>query len=440
MRENGLRVLLLGSGGRESALAWKLCQSPLLGKLWITPGNSYTGTIGENLFVDVSDIRAIVKKAVDLRIDFAVSGPEDPLVFGIADAFGEVGIPLFGPGSIAAVWTEGRKDYSAKLMQQACVPHPRSLLFGNPEQAITGLRENFFPCAVKYHGLAAGKGVWVCETWEQAREALLVCQEKWPNQPVVVQEMREGIELSVFGFYDGKTLSSLIGACDYKRRFSADTGVNTGGMASYAPPAFWNKALEQRIRNTIFLPILDALEQKGILYRGILYAGLMLCAGGPEVLELNCRFGDPEGQVIMPLLENDLLEVMVACQQGRLHELEIAWKENQTCVGVVLVDKGYPEHVGNQGCFVSGLDKEELGTLVFPYALIRHFLQSGESYTVLSGGGRRVAVVGIGEHFQDALLMAECRMQDITFNGQDWIIPIERVIPPEWASVYPSSV
>jgi phosphoribosylamine---glycine ligase len=439
-----MKVLLVGSGSRESALAWKIRQSPLLDKdgLFANPGNAYTSNLATNLFVDSSSknwVGKLVAAARDLGIDYVVVGPEEPLiVHRFVERFDEVGIPVFGPGPAAALWTEGSKSRATKLVQAALVPHPYSLIFSQSSQARDALQKNFFPCAVKYDGLAAGKGVWGCETLQKAQDALNLCEEKWPGEPVVVQEFLEGIELSVFGFYDGKTLSSLIGACDFKKRFSGDQGPNTGGMASYAPWEYWNCKLEQRIRNTIFLPTLDALGRRGIVYRGVLYAGLMLTRGGPQVLEFNCRFGDPEAQAILPLLENDLLEVMLACTEGKLHEIEVKWRQDQVCDVVVMVDRNYPGDTQHQGEPVTGLGEEEPGTLVFPYALTRNEFQNGGSRVVLNGGGRRVAVVGMGRDFAEGLLVANCRMHSVRFPGADWIEPTQRVLPEEWLDAYPA--
>ena len=416
-----MKVLLVGSGSRESALGWKIRQSPVLTDLWAVPVNAYTTQIAKSLFFGVHEIEEIAEEAEKLGIDLVVIGPEVPLAMGIVDRLRKRGIKAFGPTK-AAARIESSKIFAARLMKRIGVPQPAFHEFADPEEALQFAREHGDEgWAVKADGLAAGKAVEVCSTKEEVAAAITRCMLEHhfgsAGDKVFLQEKVEGTEISAFGFSDGTHLSRLIAACDFKR-LRGDTGPNTGGMASYAPPAFWNAALERQVHEQIMEPVIAELMRRGTPYVGVLYAGLMITKQDIKVLEFNCRLGDPEAQVILPLLESDPLEVMLACVQGRLNEVPVIWNTEKVCVSLVMVDSNYPNgKPQNNGSPVTGLEAEEEGTLVFPYALTRHTFPDGKTMVVLNGGGRRVTVVGIGKTFEEALQRAQHRRDRIDFPG-----------------------
>lgn len=442
-----MKVLLAGVEegfyGRDHALAWRLVQSPYVSELLVARGNAGTRVLPKTrnlVYHDVWNVEAVVATALKERVDFVVIGPEDPLVKGLADRLNEVGIPASGPSQIAAQ-LEGSKGWAIRLMRSALVPHPCSWIFANPKEALEFVKRNFQPCVVKMDRLAGGKGVWICDTLVEAEVAIALCEKQRPADPIVIQELRVGVEVSVFCFTDGAHISETIAVCDSKRRFDGDRGPNTGGMASFSPPSFWTDKLAQRIAATVLQAIVDALQQQGILYRGVLYAGLMLTASGPEVLEFNCRLGDPEAQVILPLLESDLMEVILACNEGRLDQVSVKWNRRKACAAVVLVDENYPDVPKNNGGHIQ-FGKDVEGTYVFEYGTTRVDCQSGPGYMALAGSGRRLSVVGIGDTLKEALARIEQRIGDdrtgIRFPGMDRRTDTgcNRDLPQEWAHLY----
>lgn len=384
-----MNVLILGSGAREHALAWRILQSPKLSKLFVAPGNEGTKAIATNLSdVDPEDVEQVVQAALNYKIDLVVVGPEGPLAKGVVNKLQEAGIPVFGPTKEAAE-LETRKSLALEVMSETHIPHPESQVFLTPEAVVTFAAEYGKPIVVKADGLAGGKGVFVCHTADQILEAARRCMVISPRQPIVVQELLEGREVSVFCFTDGSHISPLVAACNYKRVGEGNTGAMTGGMGSYAWPEFWTDELQQEILNRVMRPVLRAMERRGTPFQGVLYAGLMITNEGPKVLEFNCRFGDPEAQVILPLLITDLLGVMLACAGGELDLIRVEWNHDESTVGVVIASEGYPGPLIG-GSTVCGLKMLHPNILVFQ-------VQGGDS-----GSGRMMTLVFKAWSVEDA--------------------------------------
>lgn len=411
-----MKVLLLGSGAREHALAWRIDQSSCLTKLWVADGNAGTASIATNLAVKPEDIDGVVAAAKSLEIDLVVVGPELPLSLGIVDRLASQGIAAFGP-TRAAARIETSKSFALDVMKEAGVPCPDFWVFQEENSAIKFLRGHSGPMVVKADGLAAGKGVILCADAIEAADAVRTCMNDRAfgeaGDTVVVEEMLTGPEVSVFAFCDGERISSFAAACDYKRLEDGNGGPNTGGMGSYSPPSFWDEKLAQRVEQTVMRPVLETMARKGHPYKGVLYAGLMLTADGPKVLEFNCRLGDPETQVILPRLATDPLEVMQACVEGNLDRTPVKW-ENQCYVGVVLASAGYPASY-ETGFAISGAHEEEADTMLFHAATRQESV--GEKTHLVTSGGRVMTVVGKGISLAEAKGKAYDRVRRISFNG-----------------------
>jgi phosphoribosylamine---glycine ligase len=427
MKKNLLKVLLaglvMGFGGRDHALAWLLSQSPRVGELLITRGNAVTSLLPKARNIPGNnggnwEAYKVLALAVKEKVDFVVVGPEDQLAAGLIDMLQEVGISAFGPSKVAAQ-LETSKSWAIELMREAGIHCPRSRIFYNQRKALKFVRRHK-RAVVKLNGLARGKGVWVCRTRQAAIDAVRLCMKEHPREILVIQELLKGVEVSVFAFTDGYTVSDSIAASDYKPRFDGDRGSNTGSMGSFSPPMFWNERLAELVRRTILQPIVDAMRKRGILYKGVIYAGLMLTADGIAVLEFNCRFGDSEAQVILPLLESDPIKVMTACVEGRLHEVPVVWNRSRVAATVVMVRKGYPDDVPSSSNSIDGLDLVQEGLIVFHYGTLRIYLQNGTSYVVAGTGGRVLAVTAVADTYEDALLQVYCTLKDISFKEAAW--------------------
>ena len=420
-----MKVLLLGSGGREHALAWRISQSPRLDRLWVAEGNAGTARLATNLPVDLGDTVSVVETARSLGVDLVVVGPELPLANGVVDRLAEAGIRAFGPTQ-AAARIESSKGFARTLMQEAGVHGPCFRVFQDEQKALGYLSTCPGPTVVKADGLAAGKGVMVCPTAEEASAAVRRCMTEGAfgaaGKTVVIEEFLTGQEVSVFAFTDGETISPLVAASDYKQVGEGDVGPNTGGMGSYTPPEFWNEGLAEEVKGKVIAPVLRELAARGTPYRGVLYAGLMLTKKGIQTLEFNCRFGDPEAQVILPLLESDPLEVMLACAQGTLDQVPVSWR-SQAHVAVVMTSGGYPGEYPT-GCRITGLEAEIPSSIVFHAGTRQPSSPSGESLlkpedpeAVVTSGGRVLTVVGWGDNLADARSNAYRRLGTIHFDG-----------------------
>lgn len=406
-------ILLLGSGGREHAIAKKLAASPRCGKLYIAPGNGGTSQEGENISLDENDPAAVAAFAKDHGCGMVVIGPEAPLVVGVADAVREAGIPCFGPGAEGAQM-EGSKLFSKQLMERAGVPTAAYGSFTDEQSALDYVNAQGAPLVVKADGLAAGKGVIVATELEQALDAVHECFSGAfgdAGNTVVVEEMLTGPECSLLAFTDGITVRPMATSQDHKRALEGDLGPNTGGMGVYSPVPIVTPE-EHETMVAIMHQTVEQLHREGIDYRGCLYGGFMLTPAGPKVLEFNARFGDPETQVILPRLQNDLVDVMLACAEQRLDEVELSWCDDWA-VSVVLTSAGYPGSY-EKGKVITGIeDAEALDGVTVYYAGTRE--QDGQ---ILTNGGRVIDVTALGATFEDARNLAYAACEKIDFEGK----------------------
>ncbi len=406
-------ILLLGSGGREHAIAKKLAASPRCGKLYIAPGNGGTSQEGENISLDENDPTAVTAFAKGHGCGMVVIGPEAPLVVGVADAVREAGIPCFGPGAEGAQM-EGSKLFSKQLMERAGVPTAAYGSFTDEQSALDYVNAQGAPLVVKADGLAAGKGVIVATELEQALDAVHECFSGAfgdAGNTVVVEEMLTGPECSLLAFTDGITVRPMATSQDHKRALEGDLGPNTGGMGVYSPVPIVTPE-EHETMVAIMHQTVEQLHREGIDYRGCLYGGFMLTPAGPKVLEFNARFGDPETQVILPRLQNDLVDVMLACAEQRLDEVELSWCDDWA-VSVVLTSAGYPGSY-EKGKVITGIeDAEALDGVTVYHAGTRE--QDGQ---ILTNGGRVIDVTALGATFEDARNLAYAACEKIDFEGK----------------------
>ena len=412
-----MNVLVIGNGAREHALAWRIGRSPSLNRLWVAPGNYGTGRIATNLKVDIASVDSMVAAAREISADLVVVGPEAPLAHGLADQLEQLGIPVFGP-SKAAARLESSKSFAREVLQAAHAPGPEFAVFTEEAAAQDFLRRNPGPWVVKADGLAAGKGVVVCDNEREAASAIRACLSERAfgesGATVLLEERLEGPEVSVFAFSDGEHISPLVAACDYKRLGDGDAGPNTGGMGSFSPPSFWTPELASEVEESVIRPVIAEMACRGTPYRGVLYAGLMLTANGPKVLEFNCRFGDPETQVLMPRLLSDPLPLMLACSQGGLEHLGVCW-DDRHYVGVVLASAGYPDRY-NTGLAIQGLDCLDDGdSIVFTAGVT-----DGPRGCPVTSGGRILTVTSGGGSIEEARQLAYGRLEGINFEGALW--------------------
>lgn len=412
-----MRVLVVGSGGREHALAWKLARSPRLERLFVAPGNGGTASLAENVPIAATDIPALRLFAQKEQIDLTVVGPEAPLVAGLVDDFAAAGLRAFGP-SASAARLEGSKAFAKRFMQEEGIPTAAGATFRDYEAALAYLRQQEGPLVIKASGLAAGKGVTVCTTLEEAEAALhrlMVERALGPaGAEVVVEERLEGEEVSLLAFCDGRTVVPMLPARDYKRLSDGDQGPNTGGMGGYAPSLHLSSEVQEEVVSRILRPTVEGMRRRGTPYVGVLYAGLMLTPQGPRLLEFNCRFGDPEAQVLLPLLENDLLEILLACVEGRLGEIEVRWKEAATTC-VVLAAPGYP------GSYPTGDEIEGIQeAALLPGVTVFHAGTRLENGRLLTAGGRVLAVTALAADLSQARKRAYEAVRRIRFPGMHY--------------------
>ena len=412
-----MRVLVVGSGGREHALAWRLARSESVTELFAAPGNSGTALVGTNLPVSDTDVDGIVAASIVHDIDLVVVGPETPLAMGLSDRLSDAGIPAFGP-SRAAARLESSKSFARSVLDAAGVPGPDYRVFQTVSGALNYVAYHDCPVVVKADGLAAGKGVAMCANREDTQYAIRACMEDRifgdAGTTIVVEDWLEGPEVSVFGFTDGENLSAVTAATDYKRIGEGGTGPNTGGMGSYGPPHFWDDELAEQIRQEYMLPVIRELANRNAPYRGALYCGLMLTEAGPRVLEFNCRFGDPETQVIVPQLLSDPVEVMLACATGSLDNVAPVRWSTQPSVAVVMVSDGYPGPY-QTGFPITGLGDDDCDDAVVFHAGAQRADDGSDA--VLTAGGRVLACVGLGDNVDEARRRAYCRIDAISFAG-----------------------
>ena len=407
-----MKALVVGNGGREHALAWALLQSPQVKGVFCTPGNGGTATMAncQNLPIAVDDFANIANAVQENDISLVVVGPEVPLSLGIVDYLRQENIPVFGPTK-AAAQIESSKSWAKEIMTEAGVPTAKAQTFTDAKAAKEYILGEGAPIVIKADGLAAGKGVIVANTIKEATTAVdtLLTND---SGKLVIEEFLTGEEVSVLAITDGKTIRPLIPAQDHKRIGEGDTGKNTGGMGAYAPVPIATPQLQQRIEQEILQPTLAALNQRNIDYRGVLYAGLMITPQGePKVIEFNCRFGDPETQVVLPLLATPLDELLLACIQQKLEQQPpIQWKAG-SAVCVVAASGGYPDAY-QKGKAIAGIsDATDKGTIVF------HAGTKLENQQLITDGGRVLGVTGIGASFDDAIATVYNAVESIQFDG-----------------------
>ena len=408
-----MRVLLVGTGGREHALAWKIGQSPLLEELFIAPGNAGTASVGTNLSIQDSDIDGLCEFAISKNIDLTIVGPEGPLSAGLVDKFSNVGLKAFGPNRKAAQ-LEWSKTFAKNFMKDNDIPTSDSLTVATRDEAVRAADAFGLPVVLKADGLAAGKGVYICESTKDVRTAIddIVVKRIFgkSGDSLVIEEYLTGPELSVFTFSDGKTVSPLIAACDYKRIGNYDQGPNTGGMGAYSPAPFWNPSLEDQIRKEVIEKTLLGMQRIHNEYTGVLFVGLMVTESGPKVLEFNCRLGDPETQTILPLLEADILEMTMASIDGNLESVEVKWSD-ESCVTVVLASEGYPATY-ETGFPITGLENVSDKSTVFHAGSI---LSTNGTFN--TSGGRVLSVSSRGRNLNEAKMNTYGNINKIEFKN-----------------------
>jgi phosphoribosylamine--glycine ligase len=393
-----MNVLLIGSGGREHALAMSLAKSARLTKLFIAPGNPGTSQIGENVVLNISDHAAVIDFCRLMRIEFVVVGPEQPLVDGLVDALEAAGISAFGPTK-AAARLEGSKAFTKELCRRHSIPTAAFQRFRDPEAALTYVRSRGAPIVVKADGPASGKGVVVAQTLGEAEAAIRSMFSGAfgsAGAEVVIEELLEGEEISFFALCDGKRALPFASAQDHKRVGEGDTGPNTGGMGAYSPAPIFSSELQTRVMREIVTPTIDAMSAEGTPFKGVLFAGLIVTTDGPKLIEFNTRFGDPETQAILPRLESDLLSLMQLCARGNLSAAPIHLS-NQTALAVVMAAKGYPGTV-KKGTEIRGIEKAER----MPHVIVTHAGTRREGKRLLADGGRVLNVTALAENIAEA--------------------------------------
>lgn len=411
-----MRVLVIGGGGREHALVWKLSQSPQVDEIYCIPGNPGIAALACCVEIDIADNAALARFARQQDIGLTIVGPELPLVNGICDYFANQGLAVFGP-SQAAAQIEGSKTFAKDLMRKYGIPSARYATFTSAEEAKAYIREQGAPIVVKADGLAAGKGVVVALAVEEALAAVDTMMTERifgdAGTVLVVEEFMEGEEASLLAFTDGYTVVPMVAAQDHKRIFDNDAGPNTGGMGTYAPAPVVTEALKEQIVREVLQPAVEAMRKEGCLYKGCLYAGLMITAEGPKVVEFNARFGDPETQVVLPLLKTDLLTVLTACVNGTLADTAIEWSE-EAAVCVVLAAGGYPGWY-QKGHVISGIEKaEQQGALVF------HAGTASDKGNVVTAGGRVLGVTAVSGSIAGAVDKVYGAIPEIQFTDMHY--------------------
>ena len=419
-----MKVLVIGSGGREHAVIRKLAESKEITHLYCAPGNGGIRAQAQTVDIAATDVEKMVDFARREAIDFVVVTPDDPLVLGMADAMEAAGIPAFGP-SRAAARIEGSKVFAKNLMKKYGIPTADYAVFSDPAAALDYIRrQNRFPAVIKADGLALGKGVVIAQDLDEARAALhSIMEEKVfgrSGSQVVVEEFLTGKEVSVLAFTDGHVVRPMVSSMDHKRAYDNDEGPNTGGMGTIAPSPYYTPEVAERCMQEIFLPTIEAMNKEGCPFRGCLYFGLILTADGPRVIEYNCRFGDPETQVVLPLLQSDLFSILRAVREERLAAADIAWRDGAAAC-VVLASGGYPKKY-QTGFPITGLDADGgcAGAIVY------HAGTKWQDGQYRTAGGRVLGVTGLGDTLEEAIRRAYAAAEDIRFENRHYRTDIGR--------------
>lgn len=409
-----MKILVVGGGGREHAIIKKLKENPNVTEIFACPGNGGIAKDATCVDIGAKDIPAITDFAVENKIDFCVVAPDDPLVLGCVDALEAKGIPCFGPTKNAAI-IEGSKVFSKNLMQKYNIPTADYAVFADPKEVIEYIRKkNEFPTVIKADGLALGKGVIIAQNLEEAEDAVKsIMEDKMFGESgnhVVVEEFLTGPEVSVLAFTDGKAMVPMVSSMDHKRALDDDKGLNTGGMGTVAPNPYYTKEIADTCMETIFLPTMRAMNAEGRTFKGCLYFGLMLTPKGPKVIEYNCRFGDPETQVVLPLLKTDLLTVMQAVHDETLSALPVEFSD-EAAACVIVASGGYPKSY-KKGCVMDFGKAEEL-----PDVTVYHAGTALKDGTLVTSGGRVLGVTATGKDLETALQKAYAAVEEIHFDG-----------------------
>lgn len=408
-----MNVLVVGSGGREHAIVWKLAQSDKVDKIYCAPGNGGIAEIAECVPIGVMEFDKLTEFAENNNIGLTVVAPDDPLAAGAVDAFEGAGLKAFGPNKAAAI-IEGSKAFSKDLMKNYNIPTAAYEVFDNSKDAIDYIKEqNKFPVVVKADGLALGKGVIVAKTFTEAEQAVHeIMDDKVfgaAGGKVVIEEFLVGPEISVLAFTDGKTMKPMVSAQDHKRAYDNDEGPNTGGMGTFSPSRIYTQDVADECMKNIFIPTMNAMNSEGRTFKGVLYFGLMKTADGVKVIEYNCRFGDPETQVVLPRLKSDLFEIFNAVVDENLDEIDIEWEDN-ACVCVVLASGGYPKNY-EKGYKINGLDEaKKQGAIVF------HAGTKLENGDVFTNGGRVLGITALGDNLDSAIKKAYDYVKFVDFK------------------------
>ena len=411
-----MKILIIGGGGREHAIAWKLAKSPKVEKIYCAPGNAGIAEVAECINIGVMEFDKQVSFAKEHGIDLTVVAPDDPLAAGAVDAFEAAGLRAFGPRANAAI-LEGSKAFSKDLMKKYNIPTAAYETFTDPDKAIQYLETAKMPIVLEADGLALGKGVLICNSLKEAKDGVrtLMLDKQFGSagDEIVIEEFMTGREVSVLSFVDGKTIKIMTSAQDHKRAKDGDKGLNTGGMGTFSPSPFYTPEVDAFCRERIYQPTVDAMRAEGREFKGIIFFGLMLTADGPKVLEYNARFGDPETQVVLPRMKNDLAELFEACIDGTLDQTELEFEDN-AAVCVVLASEGYPEHY-EKGYPVSGLEKFKDADGYYVFHAGTKFDEKGQ---VVTNGGRVLGVTAVGKDLKKARVNAYQAAEWVEFGNK----------------------
>ena len=413
-----MKVLIVGSGGREHAIAWKVAQSKKVDKIYCAPGNAGISEVAECVPIGAMEFDKLVAFAKEKEIDLTVIGMDDPLVGGIVDVFEKEGLRVFGPRKNAAI-LEGSKAFSKDLMKKYNIPTAAYETFTDPEKALEYLETAKMPIVLKADGLALGKGVLICQTLEEAKEGVktLMMDKKFGSagDEIVIEEFMTGREVSVLSFVDGNIVKIMSSAQDHKRAKDGDQGLNTGGMGNFSPSPFYTKEVDEFCKKYIYQPTVDAMKAEGRPFKGVIFFGLMLTPDGPKVLEYNARFGDPEAQVVLPRLENDIVDVFAACIDGTLDQVDLKFDNDRATVCVILASDGYPVEY-KKGFPIEGLEKFKGKDDYYVFHSGTKFNENGQ---IVTNGGRVLGVTATGKDLKEARKKA--------YEATEWISFTRRI-------------
>lgn len=412
-----MKVFIVGSGGREHAIAWKVAQSKKVDKIYCAPGNAGISEVAECVPIGAMEFDKLVAFAKEKEIDLTVIGMDDPLVGGIVDAFEKEGLRVFGPRKNAAI-LEGSKAFSKDLMKKYNIPTAAYETFTDPEKALEYLETAKMPIVLKADGLALGKGVLICQTLEEAKEGVktLMMDKKFGSagDEIVIEEFMTGREVSVLSFVDGNIVKIMSSAQDHKRAKDGDQGLNTGGMGNFSPSPFYTKEVDEFCKKYIYQATVDAMKAEGRPFKGVIFFGLMLTPDGPKVLEYNARFGDPEAQVVLPRLENDIVDVFEACIDGTLDQVDLKFDNDRATVCVILASDGYPVEY-KKGFPIEGLEKFKGKDDYYVFHSGTKFNENGQ---IVTNGGRVLGVTATGKDLKEARKKAYEATEWISFENK----------------------